>query len=208
LGRNLTGSILVLNPGEYFQGAVEGAVGTLKLHVSPHAQAYLAQLLGHFISTDNFYPTDASGRPAETLAHQLSLALEEHRAELRASRMRQLGDFSLYVAGFFTDSLSRKLVDIDYYIGMGGAAYASAAELDEKKARAYVLSELAKDFPKFVEILALISEETGFHPENHQDLLRTYDLWAKTGSERLAKQLARAGIVPANVKKPGEGSDS
>jgi hypothetical protein len=201
LGRNLTGSILVLNPGEYFQGAVEGAVGTLKLHVSAHARAYLAQLLGHFISTENF-------SPEQTLAQQLSVALEEHRAELRAQRMRQLGDYSLYVAGFFTDSLSRKLVDIDYYIGMGGAAYASAAELDDRRARAHVLAELAKDFPKFVEILALISEETGFHPENHQDLLRTYDLWAKTGSERLAKQLARAGIVPSNAKKPGEGTDS
>lgn len=208
MGRNPSGSILVLNPGEYFQGAVEGAVGTLKLHVSSHAQAYLAQLLGHFITTENFYPTDAEGRPAETLAQQLGLALEESRAEQRALRMRQLGDFSLYVAGFFSDSLSRKPVDVDYYIGMGGAAYASAAELDEKRARAHVLSELAKDFPKFVDILSVISDETGFRPENHQDLLRTYELWAKTGSERLAKQLARAGIVAPNAKKPGDSGDS
>ncbi|RYZ99089.1 MAG: hypothetical protein EOP11_19875 [Proteobacteria bacterium] len=164
--------------------------------------------MSHFITTENFYPTDANGRPAETLAHQLGLALEEERAELRAQRMRQLGDFSLYVAGFFTDSLSRKLVDVDYYIGMGGAAYATAAELDEKRARAGVLGELSRDFPKCVEILSQISEEAGFQPANHQDLLRTYDLWAKTGSERLAKRLARAGIMPVNAKKPGDGADS
>lgn len=207
MGRNNAGNILVLNPGEYFQGAVSGAVSSLKVSVSPHAEHYLVQLLGHFISTENFYPTDATGRPAETLAEQLAIALEEERAEQRALRMRQLGDFSLYIAGFFTDSLSRKLVDVDYYIGMGGAAYENVAQL-EGRSRAELFLELSRNFSRFVEVLAQVSEETGFNPANHQDLLRTYDLWMKTGSGRLAKQLARAGINPAHVKKPGEGEDS
>lgn len=199
-------SILVLHPDEYFQGAVAGAVTTLKAEVSLHAQAYLVQLLGGFIASENFYPTDSEGRPAETLADQLAIALHEDRAELRAQRLRKLGDFSLYVAGFFSDSLNRKLVDVDYYIGMGEAAYGNVAHLEEKRNRAELFAELSKGFPKLVDVLAQISEETGFHPENHQDLLRTYDLWAKTGSERLAKQLARAGIMPN--KKPGDREDS
>jgi hypothetical protein len=198
--------IILLHPAEYFQGAVAGAVASLQLQVSEHAQVYLVQLLGHYINTENFYPTDSEGKPAETLTAQLAVALEEESAELKAKRLRQLGDFSLYIAGFFTDSLSRKLVDVDYYIGMGGAAYENAAQLEEKKSKAQLFLELGRKFPDFVDILAQISEETGFNPASHKDLLRVYDLWLKTGSERLAKQLARAGINPVN-KPMRDGSE-
>lgn len=200
-----SGSIIFLNPSEYFHAAVSGAVTALKCDVSEYSQSYIVHLLSHFISIENFYPTDSEGRPAETLTQQLANALEEESAEARATRLRQLGDFSLYIAGFFTDSLSRKLVDVDYYIGMGGAAYGNVARLEEKRSRAQLFGELAQKFPKYVDILAQISEETGFRPENPQDLLRTYDLWAKTGSERLAKQLVKAGI--STVKKES-GEDS
>ncbi|MGZ3693866.1 MAG: hypothetical protein ACXWQO_06670 [Bdellovibrionota bacterium] len=203
--KNNTNSIIFVSPGEYFHGAVSGAVASLKVEVSDHAKLYIAQLLGQFISIDQFYPKDSEGNPADTLTEQLKNALAEEEARARALRLKQLGDFSLYIAGFFTDSLSRKLVDVDYYIGMGGAAYENAARL-EKKAKAELFLELSRKFPQFVEILAQISEETGFNPENHRDLLRVYDLWAKTGSERLAKQLAKAGIV-APLKKPGDSQE-
>ena len=83
------GEILILNPGEYFQGAVSGAVASLRHEVSEHAQVYLVQLLGHFIKTENFYPIDGEGRQADTLTHQLAAALEEESAEARAKRMRK-----------------------------------------------------------------------------------------------------------------------
>jgi hypothetical protein len=204
LGRS---GILILNAGEYFQGVVAGAVTSLKLEVSDHAQLYLAQLLGYFIKMENFYPVDAEGRRADTLAQQLAVALEQESAEERAKRMRQLGDFSLYVAGFFTESFQRKAVDVDYYIGMGGAAYESAARLEDKKAKSDLFFELARRFPDFVEVLSQISEETGFHPSNDKDLLRMYDLWARTGSGRLARKLAKAGIVPSAPKTSTEGNE-
>lgn len=203
---NTNSSIIFLNPNEYFHAAVSGAVSTLKVEVSENAQSYLVRLLGHFISTENFFPTDSAGRPAETLTQQLANALEEENAEARALRLRQMGDFSLYVAGFFTNSLSRKLVDVDYYIGMGGAAYENVARL-ERTDKAILFTELSRKFPKFVEILSQISEETGFQPNNSQDLLRVYELWTKTGSDRLAKQLARAGIVPTLPKTGKDGSE-
>lgn len=210
MAKNNTNNIIFLNPNEYFQGAVSGAVASLRVQVSEHAQHYLVQLLGRFISMDNFYPTTGEGKPADTLTQQLAIALDEEKAAERAMRLRQLGDFSLYVAGFFSDSLNRKLVDVDYYIGMGGAAYENAARLEEKKTRAEVLLELSRKFPKFVEILGTISEETGFNPQNHQDLLRAYDLWVKTGEKKFESRLVKAGIAPAVVadakrKKTGSG---
>lgn len=205
--KNSTTGIIFVNPHEYFQGAVSGAVANLRLQVSEHAQHYIVQLLGHFIATENFVPTDAEGNPADTLAQQLALALEQESAEQRAQRLRQLGDHALYVAGFFSDSFSRKLVDVDYYIGMGGAAYENVARLEEKNSKAELFLELSRKFPKFVEVLAQISEETGFNPESHRDLLRVYDLWLKTGMKKFANQLVKAGINPAVTPKKKTGSE-
>jgi hypothetical protein len=163
-----------------------------------------------FINTENLYPVDSEGKPAETLTQQLAIALEEEKAEQRAFRLRQLGDHSLYVAGFFSDSLSRKLVDVDYYIGMGGAAYENVARLEDKKAKIDLFLELASKFSRFVDILSQISEETGFRADNHQDLLRVYDLWLKTGSKKFANQLVKAGInpTPPAIKKKTGSEDS
>lgn len=106
---------------------------------------------------------------------------------------------SLYVAGFFQHSLTRKLVDIDYYIGMGGGAYRQAAlRADERRSRG-IFQELADRFGKFVDVLADVSDKTTMKSE--KNLLQLYDLWSRTGSERAAKALQEAGIVPKNAKK-------
>jgi hypothetical protein len=206
--KNNTERIIFLHPTEYFHAAVEGAATTLRVKVSEHAQQYLVQLMHHFINTENFIPVDSEGKPAETLTQQLAIALEEESAAQRALRLRQLGDYSLYVAGFFSDSLSRKLVDIDYYIGMGGAAYENVARLEEKRVRVELFHELSGKFSSFVDILSQISEETGFRPDNHSDLLRVYDLWLKTGSKKFANQLVKAGINPIQaLQKKKTGSE-
>jgi hypothetical protein len=188
-------NILILNPSEYFHGAVDGALQELRVHASEHAKLYLVNLLSYFISYENLYPVSADGQRKDTLTEKLAQALEEESAEAKAARFRQLGDYSLYIAGYFSDSLARKAVDVDYYIGMGGAAYEQVAALHLQRSRAEVFAELAMKFPLFVDVLAQISEETKLkNGDNSQELLRIYDVWSRTGSQRLAKQLSKAGI--------------
>jgi hypothetical protein len=193
------GAIVILDPGDYFRTVVSGAVAAQKKKVSEDAQSYLSRLLLSFLKTESLYGEGEGGPSIPTLAEQLAWALEEESAEGRRVRFRRMGDLSLYLAGFFSNSLSRKLVDVDYYIGMGGAAYEQVARIEEKQAQLFL--ELSQKFPLFVDLLAQISDEAGFNPENDRDLLRTYDLWVKTGSERLAKQLVKAGIQTAG--RPG-----
>ena len=137
------------------------------------------------------------------LALQLAAALEENNHEQRVSRLRNLGDTSLYVAGLFSDSLQNKLVDVDYYIEMGCTAYDQVAELEYKKTIAEVFAELSEKFPRFVEVFSEISVEVFHKPIDNKSLLRLYDLWTKTGSETLAKKLASAGIVK-QIKDPNK----
>jgi len=192
---------LVVEPEEYFHELVTHALEKQRLRPQAETEFYLVQLLKRFISADNLYQKNEDGSlKQEPLALMIKEALETSESRVQLSMFRHIGDVSLYTAGFFQDSLSRKIVDVDYYIGVGGSAYQRVAvQQDERKLRG-IYQELAEKFSAFVDVLARISDLTGGKTE--KDLLRIYETWVKTGSDRAAQALQEAGIVPnATVKK-------
>lgn len=203
-------NIVLINPAEYFHAALSGALDELRVRASEHAKQYLVSLLSKFIFMENLYPEDPAGegKRIETLTEKLALAMEEESTEARLQRFREMGDYSLYIAGFFSESLSRKLVDVDYYIGMGGAAYEKVARLQSKVDHSELFEELAVKFPLFVDVLGVVSDESSAKLSDQSTaLLRAYEVWNKTGSERLARQLVQAGMLPAQKNKK-TGNDS
>jgi hypothetical protein len=108
-------------------------------------------------------------------------------------RLRSLGDFSLFMSGFFSDSLRRRTVDVDYYVSMGEYAYGSLSRIDEDTF-AEVFAELARKFVGYMDVLADVSERTAVTSSG--DLLRLYEKWLRTGSSRAGKKLVDRGIVP------------
>lgn len=178
---------LVAQPQEYFRELVTEALGNHKVTPQPETEFYLVNLLNQFMTTDRL--------TNEPLALMVKEALEQPHALQQSAMFRQIGDVSLYVAGFFPDSLKRKLVDVDYYIEVGGTAYQqAAARVGEEIVRA-IYEELAQKFGSFVEVLGEISDKTT-PPRSEKDLLRLYEVWVRTKSERAARALQEAGIVP------------
>ncbi|MBI5810676.1 MAG: hypothetical protein HZB21_05770, partial [Deltaproteobacteria bacterium] len=112
-----------------------------------------------------------------------------------------LGDISLFTSGFFSDSLKRKIVDMDYYISMGASAYASLAAMhkDERGAAlmAGLFAELSDKFKVFVDVLAEVSEITSL--TSSKDVLRVYERWLRTKSKRAERTLRALGIEPLEV---------
>ena len=135
----------------------------------------------------------------ESLALLLKEALDEPKETLQTALLKRIGDISLYKAGFFQDSLNRKLVDVDYYIDMGGAAYRQVEGRAEEEVLRTIYHELGEKFSAFVDILSEVSEKTSQKTE--KDILRTYEIWLKTRSERSAKILQDAGIFPNQTLK-------
>lgn len=191
---------LVAHPEAFFHELITDALGRQKVKPQPETEFYLVNLLNQFITTDRLYPRDAEGNPRpEPLALMMKDAIEQQQLQAQRALFRQIGDVSLYIAGFFQDSLNRKLVDVDYYIDIGGTAYQQvAARADEELFRS-VYCELADKFGVFVEVLAEISDKTAQRTE--KDLLRMYELWVRTRSERAAKALQEAGILPNETVK-------
>lgn len=191
---------LVTQPQAYFHELVSETLDRQQVSIQPETEFYLVNLLNQFMTTDRLYPRDGTGSVREEpLALMLKEALEQSEAQVRNALFRQVGDVSLYVAGFFQDSLTRKLVDVDYYIDMGGSAYHHVAARSGEEPLRAVYGELAEKFGRFVEVLAEISDKTSLRTE--KDILRLYELWVRTRSDRAAKALQEAGIIPNDTVK-------
>jgi hypothetical protein len=175
---------------EYFKELVESALSRQHLRANELTSYYLVDLLCRFVRPDQRIPyNDDSGEP---LALRLGRALDSAGLEQRA-RLRNLGDFSLFMSGFFSDSLHRSVVHIDYYVSMGEYAYGSLSRRDVD-AYGEVFSELARNFVPFMDVLADVSEQTT--SRSAVDVLRLYEKWLRTGSPRDGQRLAGRGIVP------------
>lgn len=177
-------------PAEYFKDLVESALTRQHLRANELTSYYLVDLLCRFMRPDRRIPfyDDTS----EPLALRLRRALESGGMEQRA-RLRNLGDFSLFTSGFFSDSLNRRSVDVDYYVSMGEYAYGSLSRRDTD-ALGQVFTELARKFVAYMDVLADISERTG--ATGSADVLRLYERWLRTGSARDGQRLADRGFVP------------
>jgi hypothetical protein len=173
---------------EYFRSLVESALDHQHVRAGELTSYYLVNLLCGYVRLG----TRRAPLDDEPLALQLARALESGGEEQRA-RLRSLGDASLFVSGFFSDSLRRRLVDVDYYVSMGEYAYASLSRF-ERDTFATTFGELADQFSSFVDVLSEVSEQSGL--TSSQDLLRMYERWLRTGSRRSGQQLVERGIVP------------
>jgi hypothetical protein len=176
------------SPMEYFKELVEGALVRQRVPSSEDATFYLVSLLVGYVSP----PRDAADALEEPMAIRLARTLQSGGREQRDG-LRQIGDASLFVSGFFADSLAQRLVDIDYYISLGAYAYGSLSRRDAD-AFAAVFGELAEKFASYVDVLAEVSDRTSLG--SNGDLLRLYEKWLRTRSRRNGDLLVERGIVP------------
>ena len=174
------------SPTEFFRELVETAMENQ--HVSAHelTSFYVVNLLTGFVYSD------ARADDGEPLGTRLARALQTAGAAQRDG-LRQVGDQSLFISGFFSDSLNRSLVDIDYYIQLGECAYRSLAR-NADRTLGEVFDELSDKFTTFVDVLGEVSERTSL--SSNADVLRLYEKWLRTKSRRSGDLLASRGIVP------------
>ena len=171
----------------FFQDEVERAFRDEGLSPGVRVEHYVVQLLAGY-----------AVRQIESTPLALRM-LTAAGAPLRERRrhLRRIGDTSLYVSGFWSDSLEGRLVDVDYYIEMGGTAYGELARVDGIAGDPLgdVFGELAGNFVRFVGALALISRRVAT-PTSDRDILRLYRQWQRTRSANAAARLAALGVVP------------
>ena len=173
---------------EYFKELVDVALSHQRLNTQELTAYYVVQLLASFLQR----PLTDDTRDDTPLALRLAQALESGGARQRVT-LKEIGDVALFVSGFFSDSLNRKLVDVDYYVSIGGRAYNALSRV-ETDTFSPVFAELGEKFVGFVDVLSEVSERTSC--TSNSDLLRLYEKWMKTGSRRSGQLLVERGVVP------------
>jgi hypothetical protein len=173
---------LAASVDEFFHEVVTDALSVVELDASEPASWYLVGLLGDFAK-------------ARLTDQPLGLVLAQPGDDPgeRVRNLKQVGDTSLYVAGFFAESLTRSLIDVDYYVGLGQNAYAQLARsLGHNKSITEVYEELAAKFPRFVDVLAEVRKRVDFATT---DVQRLYEIWLRTRDEWVEKKLKAAGVL-------------
>jgi hypothetical protein len=180
---------------DYFRCELRTAISHQKVETSPHTEFYLVRILSDFCHSTALYASDKNKEVPLAIQYLESLQANQNQA---FRLLKQLGDFALYIAGFFQDSLHRKNVDLDYYISMGGNAYHRLHSITRNTSLSQAIVEtfleLAANFTQYVDVLSEVSENSKLW--NDSDLLRLYEKWLNTGSERLKKKLNDHGIYP------------
>ena len=173
------------SPTEFFRELVEDAMHRQRVSAQELTSFYVVNLLTGFIHAD-------ARACDEPLGTRLVRAMQTAGSAQR-DHLRSVGDQSLFISGFFSDSLNRSLVDVDYYIHLGGYAYRSLARRGDNTL-GDVFDELSDKFANFVDVLGEVSERTSL--SSNADVLRLYEKWLRTGSRRSGDLLASRGIVP------------
>lgn len=188
---------------DFFRESMESAIANQRVQVDSHATHYVVNLLTLFARSDELYEDHGETYGLKPLALMLLDATEASSPVERAASLQRIGDVALFIAGFFADSLNYRPVDLDYYIHMGGTAYGSLSDEIRGTARGRALGdvyeELARKFQIVVDVLNEVRD--GARNESDIDLLRTYEVWLKTGSQRAAALLRKHGVTP--MAQPG-----
>ncbi len=176
-------------PREFFASELTAVMLKRNIDAQPDAFEYLVELLTRFMESDAFFARTAEGKLADNFLVGLYSEYIQGSPEIKRQVLKRLGDVCMMVTGFFPDSLNRKLVDVDYYAGMGGAAY---WQLAQEPTSPTVYKELSVKFRTFSGLLGEMSERSGL--QSNTDVLRLYERWIQSGSERLKERLAEEGI--------------
>ena len=185
----------------FFGEVVGDAMRARGVGATGGATHYIVSLLADYAHPD--------GRAGEALARPLTLLLDEalrnpDQGE-RFEQLRSLGDGVLYGCGFFGDHFEARGVDPKYLHALGARAYGSASSMlrhGTDDGGPDLFTELAKNFDAFVDVLADVADSTiTMGMENPRALLKVYERWLRTGSQRLATALTLRGLMPTRGAK-------
>lgn len=183
---------------EFFHDSVDAAMATNSLVLDDHTTHYVVNLLTLYARSEALYENTEDGYQLRPLASMFADAVEARNEFERNHNLQRVGDVALFIAGFFAAGLERAVVDVDYYVYMGGGAYRSLSLHTRGSTRGRALSavfdELGAKFQGLVDVLNEVRESA--KSDSDETLLRTYKIWLKTGSLRAERLLRDAGVHP------------
>ena len=185
---------LVTSPRVHFEQLVEEGFDHLSLKPSYPLKNYLVDLLESFLDAKKLYPsewTESGEKVHQTLAEIWLKALSSPPS-VRIELLRNLGDRALYVSGVFSESLTRSLVDVDYYCEMGTLAFRVLSGEVREETHAHTYAKVSQHFVQCSDVLYFVAGKVGLRSE--ANLMRVYERYLRTGSSLAKEELVQSGL--------------
>ena len=178
---------------DYFSDYVSQVNDARRLELSLEAIRYLSAMLVELSKTERVFPWKEP-----TTLTELHCRAGECSPKQALYLYKQLGDHALYISGFFSESLQRKTVGIEYYADMGGSAYSRAAGLSSLSGELLALSTIFEELSyRFRQCIGVLSEVSEMDKEDSpKDILRLYERWLTTRDPHTAERLRSLGMLP------------
>lgn len=183
--RTVLAEIIFLNAQDYFRTLVTEGCEKKKLALEPYLQSYVVHVLQDYVDASKL-------EQSETLA-EVYLKAQVESEPVKSRLLKSLGERALYISGFFGESLSRKIVDIDYYIQMGASAYSLLSHARNENTHHQLYKTVSNRFLDLVELLNYISEKSYVHSDTN--IMRLYEKYLLTGSNSAREKLLEMGIL-------------
>ena len=182
------------NTLSFFHDHIKKSIKNQSVEITEISEHYLVHLLADFTLTQKAFNLKSNeNRPLALIYHQAQFETANKKIKL----FKELGDFSLFITGFFPDSLNRKVIDVDYHISLGKGAYKNLSAVFDKIHNSdftLLFYELAEKFVSITHIFSEISSES--FTKWNDGILRLYERWLKTRSKRDERLLCKKGIIP------------
>lgn len=156
---------------------------------------YSSAVLDKFALSEDFFET-SEGKVREKILGMKLLEASQHTREEQKKIYREVGEMSLMVCGYFSQSVNKKIVDTNYYSQLGKMAY---SHLNNVTPRFFDIPHfygmVATCYESLTTLLMLLaSKEKGY--ENNlifQKIMKDEEL-----SET---QMKASGILPSSARK-------
>lgn len=155
-------------------------------HLPTDLESYLVHLLQRY--------TNKPELTASILALEYLNSLEAS-GQLRAEKLRDVGDKCLLFSGFFPELAQKRNVTVSYFVQLGRKSYDYLALLQRQgllTAKLYKL--LCDQYINLVDLLFSMRELSG--EQQALSVMEAEDLWRNTGSLYAFKLLKKKKIIP------------
>ncbi|MEI6093273.1 MAG: hypothetical protein WCQ47_06280 [bacterium] len=189
--------IITKQMDEFFKDQIDIAIKNQNVKISELAKLYLVNLLSKN-TKENIVNGDLNQTYGDT-----PLSIIFHKSlmepiEQKKIMLKYVGDYSLYVGGFFSESFNRKIIDLPYYINIGGLAFSNLSKVAGSSELRSIYKDVCARFSTLIDILIEVSFDTNI--TKVEDLIKSYDRWAQTGSAVLKRKLMEKGIMTVDKK--------
>jgi hypothetical protein len=192
---------LVTSSREHFEELIDEGFRHLSIKPSYSVRTYLVDLLSAFQDTKKLFPpewTESGEKVQHTLAEMWLKALSSP-SPVRIDLLQNLGDRALYVSGVFSESLTRSLVDVDYYCEMGTSAFRVLAEEVKEETKVHTYKKVSEYFLECSDVLYFVAGKVGLRSE--ANLMRVYERYLRTGSPLAKEALVQSGLWSTQLSR-------